>query len=248
MGKLCLEREIEIMRLLSVVGIALLVALCAISAQAQSSSPFNLHIGGGIGVPLNPTANFAGISGTFQIGAGPNLSRSSSIVGEFLWQGLPPTRDTLLPIVNALCSTNVISPPSLCSAASIIARNNLYALTANYMYHWDGRRYGVYVIGGGGWYYRHAQLMNVTVAPGTVCEPAWEWWGYPCQGGFVSTSNVLATKGVSSGGANGGIGTTIKLGVGDSSVKFYVEARYHYSPQGGRISTQIVPVTMGLRW
>src|SRR3979490_3453784 len=174
MGKLCLEREIEIMRIQSVVGIALLVALCAISAQAQSSSPFNLHIGGGIGVPLNPTANFAGISGTFQIGAGPNLSRSSSIVGEFLWQGLPPTRDTLLPIVNALCSTNVISPPSLCSAASIIASRNLSALTAHYMDHWDGRRYARAGTDAPGSFYRNAPLMTVTVAPGTVCEPAWE--------------------------------------------------------------------------
>src|SRR5258708_38956225 len=106
------------MRIQRLAAIGLFGVLWAISVEAQSASPFNLHIGGGIGVPLNPTANFAGISGTFQIGAGPNLSRSSSIVGEFLWQGLPPTRDTLLPIVNALCSTNVISPPSLCSAAS----------------------------------------------------------------------------------------------------------------------------------
>jgi len=53
---------------------------------------------------------------------------------------------------------------------------------------------------------------------------------------------------VSSGGVNGGVGITVRLGAGDSNVKYYVEARYHYSPQGGRISTQIVPVTMGLRW
>jgi hypothetical protein len=236
------------MRIQSFVGIVLLGALWGISAQAQSPSPFNLHVGGGIGVPVNPTANFAGISGTFQVGAGPNLGKHSSIVGEFMWQGLPPTRNTLLPVVNALCATNVINPLSVCSVASISASNNLYAITANYMYHWDGRRYGAYVIGGGGWYYRYAQLKNVTVAPGTVCEPAWDWWGYTCQGGFVSTSNVLATKGVSSGGVNGGVGITVKLGVEDSNVKFYVEARYHYSPQGGRVSTQLTPVTMGLRW
>ena len=229
------------------VAIALLGALWTISVKAQSSSPFNLHIGGGIGVPLNSTANFAGISGTFQLGAGPNLGPHSSIVGEFMWQGLPPTRNTLLPALNALCATSVGSSAP-CSIASISATNNLYALTANYMYHLDGRRFGGYVIGGGGWYYRYAQLHNVTIAPGTVCEPAWDWWGYTCQNGFISTSNVLATKGVSSGGVNGGVGITIRLGAGDSDVKYYVEARYHYSPQGGRVSTQIVPVTMGLRW
>jgi hypothetical protein len=129
-----------------------------------------------------------------------------------------------------------------------MASDNLYALTANYMYHISGRRYGGYIIAGGGWYYRFAKLQNVTVAPGTVCQPAWDWWGYSCVNGFVTTSNVLARRGVSSGGINAGGGFTIRLGPGDSNLKYYIEARYHYSPQGGRVSTQIVPVSMGLRW
>lgn len=236
------------MRIQRYLGLALLGTLWTISVQAQSSSPFNLHIGGGVGVPLSRTSNFAGTSGTFQIGAGPNVGPHSSIVGEFMWQGLPPTRNTLLPIVNALCATSVVTSTAACSLGAITGSNNVYALTANYMYHWDGRRYGGYVIGGGGWYYRHAKLYNVTVAPGTVCEPAWEWWGYACQNGLVPTDNVLATRGVSSGGVNGGVGITIRLGPGDSNVKYYIEARYHYSPQGGQVPTEIVPVTMGLRW
>ena len=245
---MCLEREIDLIRIQRFVTIALLAVLWTISGQAQSSSPFNLHIGGGIGVPLSATSNFAGVGGTFQIGAGPNLGPHSSIVGEFMWQGLPPTRNTLLHVVNALCPTSVVGSSPACSIGSISASNNLYVLTANYMYHWDGRRYGGYVIGGGGAYYRFAQLKNVAVAPGTVCEPVWDWWGYTCQNGFVSTSNVFAPKGVNSGGVNAGLGITIRLGAGDSNIKWYVEARYHYSLQGALVSTHIVPVTMGLRW
>jgi hypothetical protein len=207
------------MRIQRYLGLASLGALWAISVQAQSSSPFNLHIGGGVGVPLSCTANFAGVSGTFQVGAGPNVGPHSSIVGEFMWQGLPPTRNTLLPVVNALCATGVVTSTTACSIGAITASNNVYALTANYTYHWDGRRYGGYVIGGGGWYYRYAQLQNVKAAPGTVCQPAWEWWGYACQNGLASTNNVLATKGVSSDGVNGGVGITIRLGPGDSNVK-----------------------------
>jgi hypothetical protein len=227
--KSCLERGFDFMRTLRFFSIASLAFLWTISVQAQSTSPFNLHIGGGVG-------------------AGPNLGPHSSIVGEFMWQGLPPTRNTLLPVVNALCATTVISSSAACSIGSISGSNNLYALTANYVYHVNGRLYGAYVIGGGGWYYRYAQLHNATVAPGTVCQPAWDWWGYTCQNGFVSTTNVLATKGLSSGGVNAGIGFTIRLGPGDSNVKYYIEARYHYSPQGGQIATHILPVTMGLRW
>jgi len=197
-----------------------------------------MHIGGGIGVPLGTMSDFAGISGAFQVGAGPNLNSHSSIVGEFMWHGLPPNSRVLATLVNPLIAAGL--PKNFSTS------HNLYALTANYMYHRDGQRYGYYVIGGGGWYYRHTALNNYTVVPGTVCQPTWEWWGYTCTAGLVSTSTTLATRGVSSGGMNAGLGITIALG--DSGVKYYMEARYHYSPQGGRISTQAIPVTFGFRW
>ena len=228
-----------------------LVTLLASPVRANESqaslgtSQVNLHIGGGIGVPLDPTGNYAGIGGTFQAGAGPNLGIHHSIVGEFMWHTLPPNQSALLPVVNALCLLNPPAPPStVCSAASIHATDNVYALTANYMYHKEGKRFGYYAIGGGGWYYRKAELKNFTVPPGTACVPAWGWWGYTCQGGFV-TNSVLGSRGVSSGGINGGGGFTIGM---TSGLKFYIEARYHYSPQGGRVSTKLMPVTMGIRW
>jgi hypothetical protein len=104
------------------------------------------------------------------------------------------------------------------------------------MYHKYHKRFVYYAIGGGGWYYRKAELKVGAVPLGTVCNPAWTWWGYSCQNGTVSTS---------SGGVNGGLGIAVAM---TSGLKFYIEARYHYSPQGGRISTKILPVTMGIRW
>lgn len=232
----------------SLIMVGLLATLFVIPARADEGqgktgpSQVNLHIGGGIGVPLNPTGKFAGIGGTFQAGAGPNFGIHHSIVGEFMWHALPPNQSALLPVVNALCILNPPVPPStVCSAASINATDNVYALTANYMYHKDGKRFGYYAIGGGGWYYRKAQLKNFAVPLGTPCVPAWGWWGYSCQNGSV----VLVSSGVSSGGINGGLGFTVGM---TSGLKFYMEARYHYSPQGGRVSTQILPVTMGIRW
>ena len=220
-------------------GLMLFVFSFAISsspASAQDYHAFNAHMGGGIGVPLSRTADFAGLGGVFQIGAGPNLNAHSSIVGEFMWQGLPAT-PSVLAVVNPLITN---------TSGNFSTSTNLYALTANYMYHVDGERYGFYLIGGGGWYYRHSALNNVTVAPGTICQPAWDWVGFTCQAGVVSTSSTIATKGVSSGGVNGGIGISIKLG--SSGFKYFMEARYHYSPQGGHISTQTIPVTFGIRW
>jgi Outer membrane protein beta-barrel domain len=235
----------------SLILVGLLATLFAIPVRADETkanpaeSQVNLHIGGGVGVPLGPTSKFAGVGGTFQAGAGPNLGKHHSIVGEFMWHALPPNQSALLPVLNAFCQLNPPVPPStVCSVGSIHATDNVYALTANYMYHREGKRFGYYAIGGGGWYYRKAELQNFTVPPGTACVPVWTWWGYTCQGGFV-TNSVLASKGISSGGVNGGVGITVAM---TSGLKFYVEARYHYSPQGGRVSTQLLPVTMGIRW
>jgi hypothetical protein len=243
------QKEEVLMVRKNLIVVGLVAALFAIPVHAddgQATEPHlsavNMHIGGGIGVPMDPTGNFAGVGGTFQAGAGPNLGNHHSIVGEFMWHGLPPNRSALLPVLNAFCLLNPPASPNLpCSVASISATDNVYALTANYMYRREGKRFGYYLIGGGGWYYRHAELKNFAVPPGTPCVPAWGWWGYACQNGSV----VLASTGISSGGVNGGVGITAGQAFG---LKFYIEARYHYSPQGGRVSTQVLPVTMGIRW
>ncbi|PYU09135.1 MAG: hypothetical protein DMG37_24240 [Acidobacteria bacterium] len=71
--------------------VGLVAVLFAIPAHADDDqateshlSAVNIHIGGGIGVPMDPTGNFAGVGGTFQAGAGPNLGNHHSIVGEFM--------------------------------------------------------------------------------------------------------------------------------------------------------------------
>ena len=202
----------------NLIVVGLLATLFAIPVHADDQqvserkvSSANLHIGGGIGVPLDPTGNFAGVGGTFQAGAGPNLGRHHSIVGEFMWHGLPPNRSALFPVLNALCLINPPTTPNLpCSAASISATDNVYALTANYMFHRDGKLFGYYFIGGGGWYFRRSELKNFAVPPGIACAPAWDWWGYSCQNGSV----VLASTGISSGGANGGLGITVGQATG----------------------------------
>jgi hypothetical protein len=238
------------MRKLKLIAFILLIASCAQPAVAQEQgSPFNLHIGGGIGTPLNPTANFAGVSGAFQVGGGPNITTHNSIVGEFMWQGLPGNRTALQALSNLTCVGVNPLVTTTGNSCGLNTSRNLYVLSANYMYHREHNRFGWYGIVGGGWYYRYGSLKNATVAPGTVCEPVWDWWGFTCVNGLVSTNNTIVSKGQSSGGVNAGFGLTVKLSDAESgTVKFYIEARYHYSPQGGRVSTQVVPVMMGIRW
>ena len=208
--------------------LSLLATISAIPMRAQNGT-FTSHLGGGISTPLNPTSQYAGTSGNFAAGAGIRMNKRSSILGEFLWSGLPPNNFVLHPI------------------DAPFGHINLYTLTANYRYAFDrihGSRYGMYVIAGGGWYYRYASVdKNYVAPPNTVCQPIYGWWGYGCDpNGFVF-SRTVAYKGTSAGDLNGGVGFTI--GIGDSPWKFYTDARYHHG-FNSTIATSIIPVTMGI--
>jgi hypothetical protein len=48
-------------------------------------------------------------------------------------------------------------------------------------------------------------------------------------------------------GVGGSLGGGFDIKLGDSGVKFFSEARYHYA-NTGRIVTRMVPVTFGIRW
>jgi Outer membrane protein beta-barrel domain len=214
-------------RILITVG--LLATACVIPTQAQDQEEegkLNVSMGGGLSVPLNPTARFAGVGGAFSGGGGYNIDQHNSIVGQFNWDGLPPQ-------VGALAQLNG-------GSASI----NLYDITADYKYRGKfGKTFGYYLIAGGGWYYRHASVSKSTFIPtDTVCQPVWNWYGYTCSDGFVNTTTVGA--GTSSFGANGGVGLTIKV---RGPWKFYVESRYTYAASR-YIATQVAPVIFGFQY
>ena len=163
--------------------------------------------------PLNPTGAYAGLSGNFVVGAGYKLDKNDAIVGEFLWSGLPSNRLVIDPV--RLPNSNI----------------NLYSLTANYRHQFDrisGSPFGLYFIAGGGWYQRYIKFeKDYAVPPNVPCQPYYYWWGYGCgSDGYVVTQTV-ASKGVSAGGLNGGLGFTIRLS--DSNLRFFMEARYHYA-------------------
>jgi hypothetical protein len=211
-------------------SVILLAAVCTFPVRSQEYSKFAFDIGGGVSTPLNPTAHYVGLGGNFVTGAGYNIDKHNSILGEFMWSGMPP-------------DLSVIQPPN-----APYGKINLYSLTANYRFKFDRlghSPFGVYLIGGGGWYYRHVSInQNYVVQNATVCQPIYDWYGYSCGPGNYVYTATLASKGVSAPGVNGGVGFTIRLG--DSGLKFYVESRYHYAFSD--IPSKIVPVTFGFRF
>jgi hypothetical protein len=208
-----------------------LCVIWALPAPAQELPKLNFNVGGGVSTPLNPTGQFAGVSGNFVSGVGYNIDKKSAIIGEFMWSGLPPNIFFLHPI----------NAP--------FGNINLYHLGANYRYQNDrisGSRFGAYAIAGGGWYYRRSTVDKTFIVPPlTPCLPIYTWWGYGCDSsGYVYTATV-AFRGNSAGGLNAGAGFTIRLA--DSSWKFYMEGRYHYAWHS-RVPTTLAPVTFGIRY
>jgi hypothetical protein len=147
------------------VSIALVCAVWTTTGYGQNK--LALNVGGGISTPLNPTGAYTGISGNFNMGAGYALNKKNSITGEFMWSGLPGDLTAIHPVNTPTGSIN------------------LYSLTVNYRHHVDsikGSPFGLYAIGGGGWYYRYASIdKSVAVAPVTPCLPIYAWWGYGCD-------------------------------------------------------------------
>jgi hypothetical protein len=217
-------------------SIALLGTTSIIPIQAQNQNEegkLNFSMGGGLSVPLNPTANYVGYSGSFVVGGGSNLDQHSSIVGQFMWAGLTPP-SVLPPTLSAVAQFNGLSP-----------RGNLYNISVDYKYRSGvGKTLGFYLIAGGGWYYRHVSVSQGTsIPPNTVCQPIFLWFGFTCSNGFVNTGGAGA--GTSSFGVNGGVGLTLRIK--DTPWKFFMESRYNYA--GTRfINTQVVPITFGFAY
>lgn len=216
--------------------LAPLIFLCvawpsSLNAQVQDLRTFNFNIGGGLSVPLNPTARYAGVNGNATAGIGANLTKHNSLEGDFQWIGLPPNHSLARPFYTPSVSVN------------------LFALTGEYRFHIDGigeSPFGFYLLAGGGWYYRHTDIgRRFDVPPFTACQPIYNWWGIACTAdGFVSSPDGRS-NGSSAGGANGGVGFTVRFA--HTGWKFFAESRYTYV-WSTYIPTTFAPVTFGFRY
>ena len=125
-------------------GIAIL--LCAlVPAHAQDYSKFLFNVGGGIGFPLGNLSNFVNDGGNFVIGGGYGFMKHVGVDTEFMWHDLP---------INDATKAHLQTPG---------ASARQYSWTFNPIVHTQiGDRFGVYGIGGIGWYHRSGE----TTTPG----------------------------------------------------------------------------------
>lgn len=189
-------------------------------------------VGGGFNAPIGNDTNsdeggpFITWGGNLTAGGGVRFSRRFSLLGEFGFM------DNKLPgafIAEAGAgATNGNAHIISLTAAPVI---DLFPKASN----------SVYLTGGGGYYHKST---NFTVQ---VCC---DFYGYPVNINTNSfTSNQL--------GGSFGVGITHRLGnssYGDTNMKVFGEARYLYlnTPRVGEVNglgrTELIPVTVGVRW
>jgi hypothetical protein len=194
----------------------------------------NTSLGVGVSVPTSTTGRLAGTSINTVVGTGYNFSNHHSLIGEFMYSNLPPTIGALRPISDAT------------SVRGLSGSGSLFTFTGNYRYSMERKVIGAYFIGGGGLYYRVADLRkSIVVGNAIACGPSWVWFGYTCNGGAVSEDVTLVSSGSAAFGGNAGLGMTLR--VSEEGYKVFFEARYHYAPNKN-IATQLFTVTIGIRY
>jgi hypothetical protein len=98
--------------------------------------------------------------------------------------------------------------------------------------------WGGYVVGGGGFYRQLTSFTEPVLAEGLYCS---YFYCYPY---YYTTNAVVSHYSSNQGGLN--IGTGVTFGRLEHT-RFFAEARYEWLDTPGR-STQLIPVTFGLRW
>jgi len=97
-----------------------------------------------------------------------------------------------------------------------------------------------YVVGGVGYYRRTIEFTRPVAIPVFIFDPFFGVF----YNTLVQANQVLGD--VTRSGVGGSAGGGFEVGLGNSGVRFFTEARYHYVDTG-RIVTRMVPVTFGIR-
>ena len=105
------------------------------------------------------------------------------------------------------------------------------------------KEWGGYIVFGPSFYHRSGKLDSSSAIPGSACNPFFTWWGHcfnsslPLNGDFLHSSQ-------NEFGENFGGGITRKL---RPNMDLYVEFRLLHGSHKG-ITTDLRPITIGLRW
>jgi opacity protein-like surface antigen len=182
----------------------------------------HLTFEGGVGFtqPLAGASNSVNTAYNITAGVGYNFVPRFGVLGEYSFSRFGLTDQ----VIN--------------SAGTDDGNTHLWSLTLEPIFRYaDKGKFGGYVIGGGGFYRELTSFTDPEI--GYQCDP---FYGcYP-----VSENYVVSHYSSNQGGVNLGLGFTFKA-YPDAKLKLYSEARYEWLDTPNH-STELIPVTFGVRW
>lgn len=105
------------------------------------------------------------------------------------------------------------------------------------------RTWGAYIVGGVGFYRRVGKLDNSQAYAGETCNGFFQWWRY-CYNGSLPISGQFLHSSQNEFGEEFGAGVTRKIG---TNREIYAEIRQFHGSHGG-VTTDLRPITIGVRW
>jgi opacity protein-like surface antigen len=209
------------------IGVVTLFAMMqslAICSHAQDAHRFTFDVGGGASPLVGDIGTRLDNGWNFVVGGGYNFTNRFATTVEYQYNGFGVSRAVL----------NEAQVPE--------GNSRLWSITLNPKFRLpDQGRVSPYVLGGVGYYRRTVEFTRPSVAQVFFFDPFF--------GVFFNTlvpaHQVLGD--IRRSGVGGSLGAGLEIKIGDTGVKGFAEARYHYADTG-RIPTRMVPVTLGFRW
>ena len=188
---------------------------------------WSFNVGGGASLTNGDTKNYVrGGGGIIAAGAARNYSKYFGLRLDLQWDNLP-LRSSALQLAQAPGANEHVYSVMLGPVINIPVTKN-----------WGG-----YIIGGAAFYHRSGKLDSSTAIPGTACNGFFLWWGHCFNGSLPINGNFLHSS-VNQLGEDFGGGVTRKI---RPNMDLYLDFRYLHGTNGN-ISTDLRPITVGIRW
>lgn len=188
---------------------------------------WTFNAGGGASLTNGTTQKFVrGGGGVAALGAARNYSKYFGIRLDFQFDNLP------------------LRTSALQAAQATGANDHIYSLMLDPIINVPvSKNWGGYIVFGPGFYHRSGKLDSSSAIPGSACNAFFRWWGH-CFNGSLPINGQFLHSSQNEFGYNFGGGITRKI---RPNIELYAEFRYLHGKHDN-ITTDLRPITIGLRW
>ena len=185
-------------------------------------------VGGGASLTNGSTKNYVRGGGAIgSAGVARNYSKYLGLRFDFQFDNLP-LRTTALELAQAPSGTSYVYSFLFDPIINVPVTKV-----------WSG-----YIVAGFGYYHRSGKLASSTALLGSACNGFFQWWGNCFNNSLPLNKNFISSS-LNHYGENFGGGIARKV---SPNMEIYGEFRYLHGKGAGGVTTDLRPITVGVRW